>query len=384
MRSAPLPILMECLSELPDPRVERTRLHCLLDILTIGICGVICGAEGWDDISRFGRSKQEWLREKLDLSLPNGIPSADTFRRVFARLQPQKLQEAFQRWTKQLYVATQGEVISLDGKVLRHSFDIAFDQSAIHMVSAWASSARLVLGAVKVDEKSNEITAVPLLLAAMDIEGCIITADALNTQKSIAAQIVAQKADYLLPVKENHPHLYQDIQNLFEHARTHRYEDVEHRHSTSRTYGHGRSETRQCDVILLKQNDPFWGDMQQEWSKLSSLVRIERTRETSKGRSSEVAYYISSLRADAAQYQHAARSHWGIENRLHYVLDVSMDEDDCRIRRENGAENFGVLRHIALNLLRQEQTTKAGMRARQKLAGWDNEYLAKVLLANGN
>lgn len=384
MPSAPLPTLMECLSELPDPRVERTRLHQLLDVLTIGICGVICGAEGWEDIARFGRSKEEWLREKLGLCLPNGIPCADTFRRVFARLQPQKLQEAFQRWTKQLYVVTQGEVISLDGKTLRHSFDTAFGQSPIHMVSAWASSARLVLGAVKVDAKSNEITAVPLLLAAMEIEGCIITADALNTQKSIAAQIVAQGADYMLPVKENHPHLLEDIQNLFEHARAHRYEDVEHSHRTSHTYGHGRSETRKCNVILLQQNDPFWGDLQQEWSKLSSLVCIERLRETSKGTPSEVAYYISSLRADASRCQRAARSHWGIENRLHYVLDVSMDEDDCRIRKDHGAENFVVLRHIALNLLRQEQTTKAGVKARQKLAGWDNEYLAKVLLADSD
>lgn len=384
MPSAPLPVLMECLSELPDPRVERTRLHQLLDVLTIGICGVICGAEGWDDIARFGRSKEAWFREKLGLSLPNGIPCADTFRRVFARLEPQKLQEAFQRWTKQLYVVTEGEVISLDGKTLRHSFDTALGQSPIHMVSAWASRARLVLGAVKVDAKSNEITAVPLLLAAMDIEGCVITADALNAQKSIAAQIVAQGADYMLPVKENHPHLYQDIKNLFAHARAHRYEGVEHSQRTSRTYGHGRSETRQCDVILLQHNDPFWSDLQQEWSKLSSLVCIERTRETSQGTTTEVAYFLSSLRADAGRCQRVVRSHWGIENRLHYVLDVSLDEDDCRIRKDHGAENFAVLRHIALNLLRQEQTTKAGVKARQKLAGWDHEYLAKVLLADAD
>ena len=382
MPSTPLPVLIECLSELPDPRVERTRLHRLLDILTVGICAVICGAEGWDDMTRFGRSKEDWLREKLDLSLPNGIPSADTFRRVFARLQPEKLQEAFQRWTKQLYVMTDGEVISLDGKTLRHSFDTAFGKSAIHMVSAWASSARLVLGAVKVDEKSNEITAVPLLLAAMDIKGCIITADALNTQKSIAAQIVAQEADYMLPVKENHPHLFQDIQNLFEHAHKHRFEGFEHSHNTSRTYGHGRVETRFCEAILLQPNDPFWGDVQQEWAKLTGLVRIERTRETSKGTTSEVCYYISSLRANADRYQRVARKHWGIENRLHYILDVSLDEDNCRIRKDHGAENFAVLRHITLNLLRQEQTTKAGVRAKQKLAGWDHEYLTRVLLSD--
>lgn len=382
MPSAPLPALMECLSELPDPRIERTRLHDLLDVLTIGICAVICGAEGWDDIARFGRSKEEWFREKLELLLPNGIPSADTFRRVFARLEPQNLQEAFQRWTKQLFVMTKGEVLSLDGKTLRHSFDTALGKSAIHMVSAWASSARLVLGAVKVDEKSNEITAVPILLAALDIQGCIVTADALNTQKSIAAQIVAQGADYVLPVKENHPHLYEDIQNLFEHAQKHRFEGVEHRQRTSQTCGHGRVETRRCEVILLQPHDPCWGDVQQEWIKLNSLVRVERTRQTSKGTTSEVRYYISSLREDADRCQRVVRRHWGIENCLHYVLDVSMDEDDSRIRRGHGAENFAVLRHIALNLLRQEKTTQAGVKARRKLAGWDHDYLAKVLLSD--
>jgi predicted transposase YbfD/YdcC len=384
MRSGPLPVLLECLTELPDPRVERTRLHCLLDILAIGICAVICGAEGWDDIARFGRSKEEWLREKLDLSLPSGIPSADTFRRVFARLEPQKLQDTFRKWTKQLYVLTQGEIIALDGKTLRHSFDTACEQSAIHMVSAWASSARLVLGAVKVDAKSNEITAVPALLAALDINGCVITADALNTQKNIAAQIVAQGADYLLPVKDNHPHLCQDIQNLFEHARQHRYEGLQHSQHTSQTHAHGRQEIRRCDVILLKPNDLFWGDVQQEWANLNSLVRLERIRKTSKGITSEVRYYISSLRADAARCQRVVRRHWGIENKLHYVLDVSMDEDDCRIRKDHGAENFAALRHIALNLLRQEKSTEAGVKARRKLAGWDHEYLAKVLLSDPN
>ena len=384
MRSKALPILMEYLSDVSDPRVERTKLHSLITVLTIAICAVICGADGWDDMARFGKSKEDWLRNELGLPLPNGIPSADTFRRVFARIDPEQLQNAFQRWTKQLYILTEGEIIALDGKTLRHSFDTAFEKSMIHMVSAWASEARLVLGAVKVDEKSNEITAVPELLALLDIQGCIIIADALNTQKSIAAQITSQGADYMLPVKDNHPHLHEDIRNCFEHGREHSFEGLEYRKHTDTSVGHGRNETRVCEVIQLERNDPFWNDIQQEWSKLSSLVRIERTRETSKGTSKEVCYYISSMQGDAKKCQRVARRHWGIENRLHYVLDVSMDEDESRIRRDHGAENFAVLRHIALNLLRQENTVQAGIKARRKLAGWDHRYLAKILISDRN
>ena len=384
MRSKALPILIEYLSELSDPRVERTKLHALIAVLTIAICAVICGADGWDDFTRFGKSKEDWLRNVLGLELPHGIPSADTFRRVFARIDPEQLQNAFQRWTKQLYIITEGEIIALDGKTLRHSFDTAFEKSMIHMVSAWASEARLVLGAVKVDEKSNEITAVPELLALLDIDGCIIIADALNTQKSIAAQITSQGADYMLPVKDNHPHLHEDIRNCFEYGREHRFEGIEYRKHTDNSVGHGRNETRVCEVIQLEKNDPFWNDIQQEWSKLSSLVRIERTRETSKGTSKEVCYYISSIQGDAKKFQRVARRHWGIENRLHYVLDVSMDEDESRIRRDNGAENFAVLRHIALNLLRKENTVQAGIKARRKLAGWDHTYLAKILISDRN
>lgn len=376
------PALIEQLRELPDPRVERTRLHHLIDILAIAICAVICGAEGWDDFVSFGRAKQEWLQEKLGLELPAGIPSADTFRRVFARLDPQALQICFRLWTQQLHVHTQGEVIALDGKVLRHSFDTAANQSAIHMVSAWAASARLVLGQVKIREKTNEIPMVPALLRMLDIAGCIVTTDAMSCQKATAAQIISQGGDYVLAVKENQQHLYDDIEGRFAHASAHRFEDTDVRHCTENDIGHGRIETRCCDLITLSPNDPLWGDVQSEWSGLISLARIRCIRQIRGEASTEERFFISSIAHNARRVLRAVRQHWGIENRLHYVLDVSMDEDACRIRKDHGAENMAVLRHIGLNLLQQEKTSSRGIKAKRKQAGWDNEYLAKILIAD--
>ena len=376
------PALIEQLSELPDPRVERTRLHHLIDILAIAICAVICGAEGWDDFVSFGRAKQEWLQEKLELELPAGIPSADTFRRVFARLDPQALQTCFRLWTQQLHVRTQGEVIALDGKVLRHSFDTACQQKPIPMVSAWAASARLVLGQVKIEEKTNEIPMVPALLKLLDIHGCIVTTDAMSCQKATAAQIISQGGDYVLAVKENQPRLYADIKGRFAHAKVHRYEDTDHTDCRANDKGHGRIETRQCDLITLTPNDPLWGDVQGQWSGLISLARITCMRQMGKKRSREVRYFISSIPHQAKRVLMAVRTHWGIENRLHYVLDVSMDEDACRIRSNHGAENMAVLRHISLNLLQQEKTCPRGIKAKRKQAGWDNDYLAKILIAD--
>jgi predicted transposase YbfD/YdcC len=376
------PALIEQLNQLPDPRVERTRLHHLIDILSIAICAVICGAEGWDDFVSFGRAKQEWLKEKLGLELPAGIPSADTFRRVFARLDPQALQICFRLWTQQLHVHTQGEVIALDGKVLRHSFDTACQQKPIHVVSAWAASARLVLGQVKIEEKTNEIPMVPALLKLLDIQGCIVTTDAMSCQKATAAQIISQGGDYVLAVKENQPHLYADIKGRFAHARARRFEETDHRHCQENDLGHGRIETRCCDLITLAPNDPLWGDVQAEWSGLLSLARITSTRQIRGEESLEERFFISSIPHHARRVLRAVRQHWGIENRLHYVLDVSMDEDACRIRKDHGAENMAVLRHISLNLLQQEKTSPRGIKAKRKQAGWDNDFLAQVLIAN--
>jgi predicted transposase YbfD/YdcC len=384
MVARPLPLLIECLEELPDPRVTRTRLHSLLDILALSISAVVCGAQGWDDIVCFGRAKFDWLKQRLGLTFPNGLPCADTIRRVFERLDPNALQTAFRRWTQNLRKLTNGEVVSLDGKVLRHSFDTACGQSAIHLVSAWASSARLVLGQVKVSEKSNEITAVPLLLDWLELKGCTVTVDALNTQKAIAEKIVAKEADYVLALKENHPALYADVVGHFQHQAQQCFENVNYRTYRENDKGHGRIEVRYCELITLAECDPLWYDVQKEWRGLRSLARITCIREFPDRTTSEVRYFLCTIPDDARRVLRTVRKHWGIENRLHYVLDVSFDEDACRIRKDHAPENFGVLRHIALNLLRQENTNPRGIKARQKLAGWDNTYLMQVLLAEQN
>jgi predicted transposase YbfD/YdcC len=382
MLASPWPALIEQFTDLPDPRVERTRLHKLIDILSIAICAVICGAEGWDDFVAFGRAKQDWLKERLGLELPSGIPSADTFRRVFARLDPQALQTCFRAWTRQLHVRTQGEVIALDGKVVRHSFDTACEQGAIQMVSAWAARARLVLGQVKIEDKTNEIPTVPALLKLIDIRGCIVTTDAMSCQRATAATIIEQGGDYVLAVKDNQPTLYADIQARFAYAEAHGYEDIDHRHRTHIDKGHGRIETRVCDLLPLVPQDPLWGDVQQQWRGLRGLARITCTRQIADKVRTEVRYFISSLPPSAPGVLRAVRAHWGIENRLHYVLDVSMNEDASRIRRDHGAENFAVLRHIGLNLLRQEKTSPRGIKAKRKQAGWDNDYLALILISD--
>jgi predicted transposase YbfD/YdcC len=373
--------LLECLSDLPDPRVQRTRRHRLLDILVIAICAFLCGAEGWDDIVEFAQAKHNWLQERLEL--PSGIPCADTFRRVLARLDPDAFGQAFVLWIQAVQQSVRhkrgSKTIAVDGKTLRHSFDTAAAQSPIDMVSAWASGLRLVLGQVKVDDKSNEITAVPALLRLLDIKGCIVTADALSCQKSIAAQIIGQEGDYILALKDNQPPLLEDTALLFAHALQTRGAPIPYSFAESVEKGHGRIETRRCWQIDLARLDGLWDDLKQEWSGLTSVLRVERVRQTADKTSQEVHFYISSLPGDAKKAVRSLRQHWGIENRVHWVLDVVFDEDACRIRKDNGPQNLAVIRHIALNLLRQESSHKRGIKARQKRAGWDNDYLTQLL-----
>jgi predicted transposase YbfD/YdcC len=365
--------LLPHFAEMSDPRVERTRDHLLSDLLALAICGVIGGADSWVEIEEFGKAKAEWFRSFL--RLPHGIPSHDTFGRVFARLDPEEFQACFINWVQSLTQALPGEIIAVDGKQLRRSFDRASNKAAIHLVSAWANTQRLVLGQRKVAEKSNEITAIPALLRVLELAGCIVTIDAMGCQKEIAAQIVEQKADYILALKGNQGTLHEEVRMYFETARHFNFKQIAHSSHAEVEGDHGRIETRRCWVVKTLD----WLTTKAEWKGLRSLVMVEATREVGAEVSVETRYYISSLVAEAAQFNGAVRGHWGIENRLHWVLDVAFDEDHCRIRKAHAPQNFAILRHVALNLLRQERTKKIGIKAKRLIAAANTSYLAKVL-----
>jgi len=370
----------EAFSDLADPRMERTRLHSLHDILVIALCAVLCGAEGWDDFVEFAHAKHEWLSARLTLS--NGIPCADTFRRVFARLDPEAFTAGFLRWTQAVAEDSQAaglRVVAVDGKTLRHSFDTASEQKAVHIVSAWASESRLVLAQTKVEDKSNEITAVPVLLGMLDIAGCIVTADAMSCQKTIVTQIREQKGEYVLALKGNHEHLAEDVALLFAHAEAKRWEERPHSVHTALEAEHGRLETRTCRVIALSDLAGTWDDIAAEWTGLAALVEIHSKRQVGEKTSEERRYYLSSLPKSAKVHLKIIRKHWEIENSVHWVLDVVMNEDACRIRKDNAPQNMATLRHLVLNLVRQETTHKRGVKAKIKRAGWDNDYLARLI-----
>ncbi|MGI4789846.1 MAG: ISAs1 family transposase [Janthinobacterium lividum] len=369
--------LIACFADLPDPRVERTRLHALTDLLVIAVCAVLCGAEGWDDIVEFSAAKHSWFQERLPLV--NGLPRADTYRRVFARFDPDAFAERFLRWVQSVQEQTKEQTIAVDGKTLRRSFNTASGQHSIHMVSAGASSSRLVLAQAKVDAKSNEITAVPALLSLLDLTGCIVTADAMSCQKAIASQIVQQGGDYVLALKGNQETLHDDVGRFFEYASARKFEAVTHHYAACVEKDHGRIEARRVFQVDLAPLEGRWADVQQEWTGLSSLIMVERERRVGAKVTLETHYYLSSLRGNAKKIAHAIRQHWEIENSVHWVLDVVFDEDRCRIRKDHAPQNFAVLRHIALNLLRQETTHKRGIKAKQKRAGWDNDYLTRLL-----
>ncbi len=360
---------------LTDPRCPDApnSRHQLMDMLIIAVCAVICGADGWEDIEEYGTSQAEWFTTFLDL--PHGIPGHDTFRRVLSRLDPEELTQCFIAWTEALSEASGGDIVSIDGKTLRHSFDQATGQAAIHMVSAWASANRLVLGQLKVEEKSNEITAIPKLLQMLDVEGATVTIDAMGCQKEIAKVITDREADYVLALKENHPTLSGDVTRFFDEAKATAFADIAHAYHETVDGDHGRIETRRYWITSAIE----WLGAKAAWAKLHSIGMVESCREVGETVQVETRYFLTSLPAQGVRFAQAVRQHWGIENALHWVLDVSFNEDACRIRKNKGAQIFSMLRHIAMNLLRQERRHKRGIKARRKRAGWDRDYLLHVL-----
>lgn len=389
--------LTEHFAALPDPRVERTRSHALLDILTIALCATLCGADSFVEMEAWGRAREAWLRERLELA--GGIPSHDTFNRVFARLDPAAFERCFRAWTAALRQAFPPPPaapaaapalthVALDGKRLRHSFDRASGSAALHLVSAWATEQHLVLGQVKVKEGGNEITALPELLSLLDLSGCLVTIDAIGCQREIAGQIAAQGGDYVLAVKANQPALLEDVQLFLDEAHQQGFRGVAHQAYQTFDAEHGRQERRAYfvtgDVAWLRERHQTAGG--DSWVGLASIGMVEaRRREGGPGTrvSVERRYYISSLAVDAAgsaqQFAAAVRGHWGIENGLHWVLDVAFREDECRVRCDHAPQNLAILRQVAVNLLRREQTAKVGVKTRRLKAAWDLAYLERIL-----
>lgn len=366
--------ISEHFASLDDPRKSGMVAHRLLDIITITVCAVICGANTWVEVALFAESKRAWLSQFLDLR--HGLPSHDTFGRVFALLSAEAFQAGFARWMQSLCTRSDGEIIAIDGKCLRRSYDNTANKAAIQMVSAWAQANRVVLGQVTTDGKSNEITAIPKLLDLLDIRGCIVTIDAMGCQKAIAAKINAAGGDYVLSLKGNHSQLHQDVVDYFSYAERCQFNNIAHDYYETLDSGHGRVEVRRYWTIANLE----WLAQKTAWAGLTVIGKVQSERHINGQVSTENRYYLLSLDNDAQQFAHAARGHGGIENTLHWSLDVTFREDDSRIRQGEAAENFAVVRHLALSLLKQEQTAKVGIAAKRFKAALDPDYLLKVLM----
>ena len=367
--------IAEHFKQVKDPR-DLSVDHMLIEIITIALCAVICGADNWVEVEQFGQAKEKWLRKFLRLA--NGIPSHDTFGRVFRVIDPQQFQSSFVSWIEAISQITAGQIIAIDGKRLRRSHDGPLGKGAIHMVSAWASANRLVIGQVKTDEKSNEITAIPELLNLLVFKGCIVTIDAMGCQRNIARLIIEGEGDYVLALKGNQGTLHRDVQDLLAYAHEINFRDVAHDFHQTVEKNHGRLEIRRHWTISDPEFMAFV-DPQGKWAGLQSLAMVETQRTIADQTSTESRYYISSLPGDAAQLAQAVRTHWEIENKVHWVLDVAFQEDLSRVRTGYGAENFAVLRHMALNLLRHETSAKCGIKAKRLKAAWNDDYLLTIL-----
>lgn len=362
-------------AQLEDPRLDRKKRHSLINLITITICAVLGGAEGWTDIARFGKAKEPWLRTFL--TLPNGIPSHDTFGRFFALLDPVRFQQCFIDWVRAVHQRVEG-VVAIDGKTARRSHDQGKGKNAIHMVSAWATENGVALGQTKVDDKSNEITAIPELVKWLQLSGCLVTIDAMGCQREIAQTIVQAGADYLLAVKGNQETLCEDVEQEFKNAMAQDFAYMDHQYYETIEKGHGRIEKRQ----YWYTNEVAGLGTLERWPALKGMAMCRATR-TVKGETSvEDRYFITSSADRPVQKIAAAiRAHWQVENCLHWVLDVAFNEDQCRIRTGYAAENFATIRRLALNALKADKTKKGGVKAKRLQAGWDNDYLREILIA---
>lgn len=361
--------------KIEDPRVARTRAHLLIDILMIAILSVIAGGRGWEDMENYGLSKYDWLKQFL--ALPSGIPCPDTFRRVFERIDPKVFEQCFRRWVQSVVETVGAQIIPIDGKTLKGSYDRKQEKSAIHLVSAWACEHRLVLGQVKVADKSNEITAIPALLELLEIAGCIITIDAMGTQTGIAAQIYNAKANYVLALKANHPTLYGQVKDWFDLAIAQGFEGTTNSYDERVEKGHHRIEKRQVRCVAISQLPPLHN--QNDWLGLKCVVMVVRVRHLWNQTTREVQFYLTSLDCDARKIGQVIRLHWGVENGLHWTLDVTFNEDACRVRCGHAPQNLALLRRIALNALNLEQSLKRSNRQKANRAAMDNNYMLTIL-----
>ena len=370
MNTTPTASIIHHFSTIKDPRVNRQKKHELQDIFFIALCAVICGADNWVSIEEFGNAKKAWFTELLGLQ--HGIPSHDTFGDVFAAIDTAQFSDCFSNWVADLASLTEGEVIAIDGKCLRRSLDKASKKAAICMVSAWAQRNSLVLGQVKVDDKSNEITAIPKLLSRLDIAGAVVTLDAMGCQKKVARQIIQQGGDYVLSLKGNQGNLHEDVATYFSSALS--------PEASVTTYDgeHGRIETRTARM----SDDIDWLNERHNWPGLQSIIAVTSKRETADKVTEETRYFVSSMSThDPDKLAHSIRAHWAIENNLHWVLDVAFDEDRNRTRKGHSAANLAIIRHIALNLIKKEKTSKVGVKTKRLKAGWNNDYLLRVIAA---
>ncbi len=367
------PAICKHFEDLPDPRVTGRCEHELVDVIVISILAVICDSNGWEDIHEFASVREEWLRGFL--RLPNGIPGVDTYRRVFAALDPEAFHRCFLSWARDAVQSTEGKLVAVDGKTVRRSFAKEDDKKALHLVSAWCAENNVVLGQIATHAKSNEITAIPELLELLDLRGATVTIDAMGCQTAIAKKIIDGGADYVLGLKGNQPMLSKDVEQFFTSAQQDDFADTAHDTHETVDGEHGRIEVRR----VTASDDIEWLEGRKRWESMRSIVMVESERTANGKTSTEQRYYLSSLPADAALLGARIRGHWSIENSLHWVLDMAFDEDRCRIRRRNAPDNFALLRKIAVNLLKSEKTSKRGIEGKRKKSAWDLSYLLTVL-----